>query len=314
MLDEESADLVLCDTDLADMHGCKFLRILRQKPNHRATPVVMVTLDAKKNAVLDAIAAGCTGYIIRPYSPETFQRHLMLAKQVERFSEIESEQLKQARNMVDQGSFDDAIEEFEELLSLTDEAQKYYDMGCDYLIEEKFGKAIISFNKAIKINSLFAEAYKGLADAYKGKGDESAYKAHLQKASEVFAQLDRMEEAKSLFIEILKIDDTAPNPYNTLGVKLRRKGDYPQAIHNYLRAIELTPKDENIFFNLSKAYYFMDEKEKAKKALVRALSISDDFAEARKFYKKLFNKEWETKAKAAGEAASSEKSKAVMDV
>jgi tetratricopeptide (TPR) repeat protein len=315
MLDEEDVDLVICDTELSDMHGCKFLRILRQKPNHRDTPVVMVTIEAKKNAVLDAIAAGCTGYIIRPYSQETFKRHLVLAKQVERFSEIELEQLKEARDMVNQGSFDEAIEEFEEILSLEDEAQKYYDMGCDYLLEEKYGKAIISFNKAIKINNLFAEAYKGLADAYKGKGDEAAYKANLQRASEVYAQLDRLDEAKNLFIEILKIDTDAPNPYNTLGVKLRRKGDYPAAIHNYLRAIQLSPEDENILFNLSKAYYFMDEKDKAKKALVRALSINDDFPEAVQFYKKLFNKDWTKteKAKARSDIASG-KSKALMDI
>lgn len=314
-LDAEAADLVICDTALADMHGCKFLRILRQKHNHRDTPVVMVTLEAKKNAVLDAIAAGCTGYIIRPYSPETFTRHLMLAKQVQRFSEIEVEQLREAQNMVEQGSFDEAIEEFEEIISLKDEAQRYYDMGCDFLLQEKYGKAIIAFNKAIKINNLFAEAYQGLAKAYKAKGDARACQSNLEKAAEIYAQHDRLEEAKHLFIETLKLDHAAPNPYNTLGVKLRRKGDYPSAIHNYLRAIELSPNDENIYFNLSKAYFFMEEKDNARKSLVKALSINDNFPEARKFYQRLFNQEWQARDEREAKSESQDgRSMALMDV
>jgi CheY-like chemotaxis protein len=295
-LDDAEIDIVLCDTRLSDMHGCKFLRILRQKPNHRSTPVVMVTLENTKEDVLDAIAAGCSGYILRPYSPETFLKHLSMAVQAQKFGEIEEEQLREARNLVDQGAFDEAVEEFEEILSMQDEAQKYYDMGCDYLVREQYGKAIISFNKALKINELFAEAYKGLADAYKGKGDEARYKENLQKAADIFARFDRMEEAKSIFIEILKIDDQAPNPYNTLGVKLRRKGDYPGAVHNYLRAIELNPEDENVHFNLSKAYFYMHEKKKSEKSLATALSINDDFPEAVRFYKELTDKEWQRRS------------------
>ncbi|MEW5773604.1 MAG: tetratricopeptide repeat protein [Thermodesulfobacteriota bacterium] len=300
-LDGEEVDLVLCDSELADMDGCKFIRILRQKPMHRATPVVMVTVAAEKNSVLDAIAAGCTGYVLRPYSPETFNRHMAMAQQVSRFSEIEEEQLANARELVDQGSFDEAIEEFEEILTLQDEAQKYYDKGCDYLFQQKYGKAIIAFNKAIKLNDLFAEAYQGLAEAYKGKGNPDKAKNFLQRAAEIHAQFDRMEEAKSLFIEVLKYDAEAPNPYNTLGVKLRRTGDYPGAIHAYQRAIELSPTDENVFFNLAKALYYMGDKKQSVDKLTTALSMNSDFPEAVKFYRDVTGREFpaELRTKAA---------------
>jgi tetratricopeptide (TPR) repeat protein len=300
-LDSESVDMILCDSELADMDGCKFIRILRQKPLHHNTPVVMVTVVAQKNSVLDAIAAGCTGYVLRPYSPETFNRHMAMAAQLSRFSEIEEEQLSNAKEMVAQGSFDDAIEEFEEILTLQDEAQKYYDMGCDYLFKQKYGKAIISFNKAIKLNDLFAEAYQGLAEAYKGKGNPDKAKNCLQRAAEIHAEFDRMEEAKSLFIEVLKYDSEAPNPYNTLGVKLRRAGDYPGAIHAYKRAIELSPTDENVFFNLAKAVYYMGDKKQSVDKLTTALSMNSDFPEALKFYRDVTGREFpaELRSKAA---------------
>ncbi|NJB67852.1 tetratricopeptide (TPR) repeat protein [Desulfobaculum xiamenense] len=292
VLGGEDVDIVICDTRLADMDGTHFIRILRQIPRFRTTPVMMVTTENAKNAVLDAISSGCTGYVLRPYSFETFQRHIVMAQQLQRFSEIEVEQLKAAQDMVAQGDFDDAIEEFEEILTLQDEAQKYYDMGCDYLFRQKFGKAIVSFNKALKINDLFAEAYHGLAQAYMGKGDSEKYKNYMQKAAEVHAQFDRMEEAKTLFIEILKHDVRAPNPYNTLGVRLRRNGDYPGAVHAYKRALELTPDDENVHYNLAKAFHYMGDREKATTELIDALQCNSDFPEALKFHQELLGTPW----------------------
>jgi len=291
-LSNQDVDCIICDSDLTDMDGCKFMRIVRQMQRHRKTPIIIVTVEAQKHSVLDAIAAGCTGYVLRPYSEETLERHLTMAVQLQRFSEIEMEQLKQAQDMVDQGDFDDAIEEFEEILSLQDEAQKYYDLGCDYLIRQKYGKAIISFNKALKINDLFAEAYQGLAEAYKGKGNLERYKGYLQKAAEVHAQFDRLEQAKSLFIEILKHDTKAPNPYNTLGVRLRRAGDYPGAVRAYRRALELTPRDENIHFNISKAFFYMGERKKAETDLKCALDINPGFPEAVRFYREVTGRTW----------------------
>ncbi len=291
-LGQQGVDIIILDSELGDMDGCKLMRIARKMTLHRKTPMIMITLDAQKDAVLEAIAAGCTGYVLRPYSAETLKRHLIMAEQLQRFSEIEMEQLQQAKELVQQGDFDDAIEEFEEILSLQDEAQKYYDMGCDYLIKLKYGKAIISFDKALKINDLFAEAYQGLAEAYKGKGDQEKYKAYLQKSAEIHAQFDRMEEAKAIFIEILRHDTKAPNPYNTLGVRLRRNGDYSGAVHAYKRALEITPLDENILFNLSKAFHYLGDRKEAQVRLTQALNINPDFPEAQRFYKETAGKSW----------------------
>ncbi|WP_461210025.1 tetratricopeptide repeat protein [Desulfocurvus sp. DL9XJH121] len=302
-LEKASVDCILLDTELLDMDGFELLRALRQTPLHRKTPIIMVTVANKKDSVLDAVDAGCTGYVLRPYSEETLKRHLVMAKQLERFSEIEEEQLRQAQDMVEQGDFDDAIEEFEEILTVQDEARKYYDMGCDYLLRQKYGKAIIAFNKALKINDLYAEAYQGLAKAYKGKGNIQKYANYLQKAAEVHAQFDRMDQAKTLFIEVLKHDNQAPNPYNTWGVQLRRQGDYPGAVQAYNRALELTPKDENIHFNLSKAYFFMGDRKKAESALKKALRTNGDFPEALKFFSEVTGEPWPGPVKPKDETA-----------
>ncbi len=284
-------DMVLLDSQLEDMDGLQMLRLTRRDLRLKNVPVVMVTAQSQREKVLDAIAVGCAGYILRPYSEETFAKHVLRGCQVERVTEIERQQIEDAREMVAMGNFDDAIEAFEEIISEQNMAQKYYDMGCRCLVRQKYGQAIIAFKKAIKINDLFAEAYKGLADAYKGKGELEAFKRYLQKAAEIHAQFNRMEETKELFVEILKYDANTPNPFNSLGVKLRKSGDLAGALHAYRQALTLTPDDENIHFNMSKAHYFMGDTEQAKESVEKALALRPDFEEGRRLYRKLFGRE-----------------------
>ncbi|MBI9079139.1 MAG: DUF3808 domain-containing protein [Pseudodesulfovibrio sp.] len=291
-LADNPVDLVFCDSTLDDMSGIKFAQIVRKNMSGRPLPIIMVTLENRKDHVLDSIAAGCIGYILRPYSLDTFEKYLILANQLDSYPEIEEMELQEAKEMVERGNFDEAIEAFEELISYQDEAQKYYDMGCQFMVQGKYGKAIVSFKKAVKINDLFAEAYKGLADAYKGKGNMDACKKFLKKAAEVHAQFDRLEETKAMFIEILKYEADTPNPFNSLGVNLRKQGDYPGAIHAYKQALELTPNDENIYFNMAKALYFMGKLEEASSAVDMSLKMNPEFREANKLYQRIHGKPW----------------------
>ncbi|MFZ5426365.1 MAG: tetratricopeptide repeat protein [Thermodesulfobacteriota bacterium] len=291
-LGAREVDLVVLDSQLADMDGVKFLKLLRLNMNLKDTPVVMVTNEGQKDRVLEAIAAGVDGYVLRPYSIETFQRHMLRALKVDKLVEIETAQLNEGKRLLAAGNYEEAIEAFEELVSEDNQAQKYYDMGCKYLVKFKYGQAILAFKKAVKINELFAEAYKGLAEAYKGKGDLDGYKNYLQKAAETFAHFNRLEETKELFIEVLKYDASSPNPFNTLGVKLRKAGDLPGALHAYRQALELTPDDENIHFNMAKAMFFMGDNKGSQDSLLKALWINPNFTEGLKLHLKLFGREF----------------------
>lgn len=285
-------DLVLCDTEVDEIDPYAFLRSLKADKNLKKIPLVMVTKENDRHAVLDAVAAGCSGYILRPYSDETFERHISTALQLIRYNEIEARQLKDAKLMMETGDYDEAIEEFEEVLSQQEEAQKFYDLGCTYLSKDKFGKAIVAFQKALTINGMFAEAYEGLSEAHKRKGDLEQCQFFLKKAADLYAAHDRMEKVKEVFIDILKMDNRAANPFNSLGVRLRKAGDHHSAIRAYKQALELTPHDENIHFNLAKAYFFMDDVENALDRLAVALSINQDFPEALKMYKTLKGSSW----------------------
>lgn len=285
--------LLLIDTSLRDVSGCHCLKAIRKSMRIPVLPAIMVSADSSLQHVLTAIAAGCNGYVIRPYSQTTLERHIQLAFESTQTDDIAVEQLATANSLVEQGRFDDAIEEFTEIVEEENEAAKYFNMGMDYLHRQKFGKAIVSFNKAVAINSMYAEAYKGLAKAYQGKGDTEQYRNFLDKAAEVLAVQDRLDELKEVFAEILEADPEAVNPYNSLGINLRRKGDYIGALHAYNQALFLTPNDENLRYNIAKACIFAKKYEEAMEHLRQAIILRPEFTEAQALLTKLQTKHYD---------------------
>ncbi|MFZ5427310.1 MAG: tetratricopeptide repeat protein [Thermodesulfobacteriota bacterium] len=275
-----AAQIALIDSSLGDMDGLECLRKLSRDREMAVRALVMVTSECRQDYVMDAVSAGCSGYVIRPYSLETLEKHIRAAWNSLSAGEIEQEMLDSAKAALWRQDFDAAIAEFEEVVSEDNEALEYFNKGMEYLRAGKFGKAIIAFNKALALNELYAEAYKGLAYAHKGKGDPAAYQEHLRKAADLFAMQDKLQELREVFVEILKDDPEAVNPYNTLGVKLRRAGDYLGALHAYSQALELTPTDENLLYNIAKACIYSGDNASALGHLRKALALRPDFREA----------------------------------
>ena len=65
----EGFDLVLVDWNMPNMDGITFVKRFREKNN--ATPVIMVTTEAEKVRIIEAIKAGVNNYVIKPFTAET---------------------------------------------------------------------------------------------------------------------------------------------------------------------------------------------------------------------------------------------------
>lgn len=59
--------LVLMDWNMPNMLGIDAVKAIRQ--NGKKMPIIMVTTEAEKSRVLDAIKAGASNYIIKPFDP-----------------------------------------------------------------------------------------------------------------------------------------------------------------------------------------------------------------------------------------------------
>ncbi len=287
--------MVLIDAQLSDMDGLEFLPKAGAINPSTIIPLVMVTVENREEHVLDAISKGCSGYILRPYTIATFEDHIRFAYDSTRIDKDQEKALQRAGNHLLTDENDKAVEELQSLLTTKKDARFYFNKGIESLGKKKFGQAIIAFNKAILQNNVFAEAYKGLAEAYKAKGKQDKHLDMLQKAAGIYAEQGMFQEAKEIFVDIIKHDPDAANPYNDLGVRLRRKGDFVGALNAYRQGLALSPNDDHIHFNVAKAFIFSGRLELGKAWLERALKLNPDFEEARKLHYKVVRAHWRPK-------------------
>ena len=61
---------ILCDINMPEMSGMETLRAIRGNPATEKLPVIMCTSVAEKSQVLDAIKAGASNYVVKPFRPE----------------------------------------------------------------------------------------------------------------------------------------------------------------------------------------------------------------------------------------------------
>jgi two-component system chemotaxis response regulator CheY len=61
-------DLVLSDWNMPNMTGIDLLKAIRATGSK--VPVIMITTEAEKSRVLEAVQAGASGYVIKPFETE----------------------------------------------------------------------------------------------------------------------------------------------------------------------------------------------------------------------------------------------------
>jgi len=69
-------DLVLCDWNMPEMTGIDLLKALRADNAFKSIPFVMITAEAKKENIVEAVKAGVNNYIVKPFTAETVSEKL----------------------------------------------------------------------------------------------------------------------------------------------------------------------------------------------------------------------------------------------
>lgn len=66
LLESETPDLALVDWNMPNMDGLTLVGRIRQKDT--ALPLIMVTTEAEKGRVIEAIKAGVSNYLVKPFT------------------------------------------------------------------------------------------------------------------------------------------------------------------------------------------------------------------------------------------------------
>lgn len=66
-VEETEFDVILLDWNMPKMSGIDALKAIRQLG--KKTPIIMVTTEAEKSRVIEAIKSGANDYLIKPFTP-----------------------------------------------------------------------------------------------------------------------------------------------------------------------------------------------------------------------------------------------------
>ncbi|WP_320171395.1 tetratricopeptide repeat protein [Maridesulfovibrio sp.] len=148
-----------------------------------------------------------------------------------------------------------------ELGSSIERGEKARQAGATYSAEFEFQNALDVDEENVKANF-------GLGLTYMERGENT-------KANDIFERLVNLDAA---------FQTEHKHLFNEFGINLRKSGMQDQAIEYYQRALQMSSQDENLHYNIARAYFEKGMLEKCADHLTKALSLNKDHVEAQKFF------------------------------
>lgn len=71
---DEKFDVVITDINMPNMDGIELIRVLRETENMKYTPILVITTEGGDNVKSAGKQAGASGWIVKPFNPDTLQR------------------------------------------------------------------------------------------------------------------------------------------------------------------------------------------------------------------------------------------------
>ena len=80
-LRNEKADLIISDWIMPEMTGIDFLKACKEDESIKHIPFIMVTAEAQKENIMEAIKSGVDNYIVKPFTPDKLQSAIEKARE-----------------------------------------------------------------------------------------------------------------------------------------------------------------------------------------------------------------------------------------
>jgi two-component system chemotaxis response regulator CheY len=70
VLEKEQVDVIITDINMPRMDGYEVIRSLRKNPEHKTTPILVLTTESEAEKKNLAREAGATGWMVKPFDPD----------------------------------------------------------------------------------------------------------------------------------------------------------------------------------------------------------------------------------------------------
>lgn len=127
--------------------------------------------------------------------------------------------------------------------------------------------AEFEYNNALTVDEENVRANFGLGLTYLERGDTS-------KANDIFERLVKLDAA---------FEEEHKHLFNEFGINLRKNKMLDQSLEYYQRAMELSKKDENLFYNIARVYLEKKDFHKTVACLLTTLDLNPELEAGNKF-------------------------------
>jgi len=146
-------------------------------------------------------------------------------------------------------------------------------------VEQLLSMADVSIEKAD-----YAEADKALSSALILEADNQET---LLKYGFVLINLERLEEAKETYMQVIELNELEDMAHVLLANVLHKLDENESAINHHKRAIELDAKYAPHYYNYANTLYDMNKKEEALNLYKQAFKLDSSMEEAQKMIQEL---------------------------
>ncbi len=144
---------------------------------------------------------------------------------------------------------------------------KHIALAEKHRSRREFNSAEWEYTSALKIDQENIKANFGIGTLYMEMGE-------VDKAKDVFKKLTQIE---AIF------EDENKHIFNEFGIELRKTQMFDEALGNYMKALEISPQDENLYFNVARLHFDLKDFAKALEWIDRAIEVNPDFRDAKRF-------------------------------
>jgi chemotaxis protein CheX len=144
------------------------------------------------------------------------------------------------------------------------------EKGLRSLSKGNLAEAAERFAKALRLNDQNLQAAFGMSKVYMAAGEKDL-------AMQLIRDLSRTATVLEPYYKHI---------FNASGIMMRELGMYNEAISMYQRALDVTQDDENLWFNLARAYFHGGKPALARRAINKCLNINPHMKEAQIVNKK----------------------------